>query len=70
MVLIIEKKWGGVREGAGRTPLKDSQKKQGAKIYITESVKQDIINFGKGQNFSECAVELIMTEINRRKNKI
>lgn len=67
-ISLKTKSWGGYRQGAGRTPLTESEKKQGAKIYLTVSVKEDIINYGIGDNFSEKATELIYSEIKRRKN--
>jgi len=62
-----EKKWGGAREGAGRVPLKESEKKKGAKIYVIDCIKEDIMEYGVGRNFSDKAVEIITAELNKRK---
>lgn len=59
--------WGGAREGAGRTPLSEDEKKKGCKIYITKNVKEDIIKYGIGNNFSDKSVDLILEGINSRK---
>ncbi|GMQ62338.1 MULTISPECIES: hypothetical protein [Vallitalea] len=58
--------WGGVRKGAGRTPLEANKKRKGAKIYITDKVKEDIAEYGLGKSFSDKAVELINSEIEKR----
>ncbi|QZY55965.1 hypothetical protein [Crassaminicella profunda] len=58
---------GGPRVGAGRIPLKENEKKKGAKIYITDKVKDAILTYGTGKNFSDKAVELINSEIQKRK---
>lgn len=65
---MTRKEWGGARKGAGRAPLEKSERKQGAKIYLTETVKEDILIYGDGVTFSESALELIIAEINRRKD--
>lgn len=65
---MSENNHGGAREGAGRNPLNDEEKKLGTKIYITQEQKDIINKYGIGENFSAKAVELIMTEINNRKN--
>lgn len=62
-----KKNWGGYRNGAGRVPLEDSEKKKGVKIYITDSVKEDIIKYGKGNSFSEKTVDLILHALNKEK---
>lgn len=59
--------WGGLREGAGRTPLKESEKKHGVKIYMTDDIKKDISNYGIGENLSAKALDLIQNEIIKRK---
>lgn len=65
-----EKHHGGARLGAGRTPLDETEKKVGTKIYITNEQKNDIEKYGTGENFSAKAVELISSEINNRKSLI
>jgi len=64
---FIRGNWGGAREGAGRTPLSEYEKKKGCKIYITKNVKEDIIKYGIGNNFSDKSVDLILEGINSRK---
>lgn len=59
--------WGGIREGAGRIPLKSNEKKKGVKIYITDRLKKNILEYGNGKSFSEKAVELIEKELEKRK---
>ena len=63
------KKHGGYREGAGRIPLDEKQKKKGVKIYITETVKEDILFYGTGKSFSEKTVSLIESAINSYKKE-
>ena len=60
-------KRGGSRIGAGRNPLSEDEKKKGAKIYITDKVREEILTYGIGKNFSDKAVELINSEIKKRK---
>ncbi len=69
MKFLNFKKRGGPRKGAGRVPLKDSEKKKGVKIYITNKTKEEIIKYGFGKNFSTKAVNLIKAELTNRKNK-
>lgn len=69
VMVLSNNNWGGTREGAGRTPLKESQRKKGVKIYIRDSTKEDIMRYGIGKTFSEKAVEIITSELNRRKLK-
>ncbi|AYF54537.1 hypothetical protein DFH04_07375 [Clostridium novyi] len=59
--------WGGIRKGAGRIPLKFNEKKKGVKIYITDKLKLDILEYGNGKSLSEKAVELIEKELEKRK---
>lgn len=59
--------WGGARKGAGRTPLEEKERKKGIKIYIKDSTKKDIIQYGIGKTFSEKTVEIITSELNTRK---
>lgn len=68
MVIYLTKdNRGGVRKGAGRTPLDYEDRRKGVKIYITDEVKEEIAQYGCGNNFSQKAVELIKKEIVRRK---
>ncbi len=64
---MSNKNWGGVRKGAGRIPLEQSERKKGVNIYITEKVKEDISLYGIGNSFSEKATELIKSELEKRK---
>lgn len=66
---MSNRKRGGARKGAGRTPLDECEKKKGFKIYLKENTKQEILKYGKGSNFSEKAVELIASEIKKRESK-
>jgi len=60
-------KRGGIRKGAGRIPLDDSKKKKGVKIYITDYVKEDILEYGVGKNFSDKVAEIVKSELDNRK---
>lgn len=66
---MSENSWGGARKGAGRTPIKESDKKKGVKIYITDTLKNDILEYGNGSSFSDKALDIIITEIYKRKNE-
>lgn len=66
---MSENAWGGARKGAGRTPLKECDKKKGVKIYITDTLKEDILKYGNGTSFSDKALDILMTEICKRKIK-
>ncbi len=47
---------GGKREGSGRIALPESEKKHGHKIYVHDSLKEEINSYGEGTSFSEkCA---------------
>ncbi|WP_273321182.1 hypothetical protein [Vallitalea guaymasensis] len=59
--------WGGIRTGAGRTPLSKDKKKKPVKIYISDLLKQDIEKYGLGDSFSRKAVDLIASEIKKRR---
>lgn len=61
---------GGARIGAGRTPLKDGEKKKGFKVYMTEAVRSEILQYGDGKNFSDKVMEIISSELENRKNKM
>lgn len=54
---------GGKREGSGRTPLPDNQKKIAKTIYITPLLQQDINQYAQGNNFSEKCTDLLCTQI-------
>ncbi len=46
---------GGKREGSGRTPLPESEKKIAKTIYITPTLQSDIDQFATGNTFRyEC----------------
>lgn len=61
---------GGKRSGAGRTPLPEDQKKIAKTIYITPTLHSDIEQFAQGNNFSEKCVDLLSTQIERRKRTV
>ena len=58
---------GGKREGSGRTPLPDSEKKIAKTIYITPTLQTDIEQFATGNSFSEKCIDLISAQLVRRK---
>lgn len=58
---------GGKREGSGRTPLPEDQKKVAKTIYISPALQSDIEQYAQGSNFSEKYADLLSTQIERRK---
>lgn len=58
---------GGKREGSGRTPLPKEQKKIAKTIYITPTQHEDIEKYAYGDSFSEKCVDLINTQLEKRK---
>ena len=58
---------GGKREGSGRTPLPEDQKKIAKTIYITPAQYTDIDQVALGESFSEKCVSLMTSEVERRK---
>ena len=60
--------WGGSRKGAGRNPISPEKKKQGVKIYITEELKDEIIKYGCGKNFSDKTVNLLISGLISKKD--
>lgn len=58
---------GGKRQGSGRTPLPENQKKIAKTIYITSIQHDDIENYAQGNSFSEKCIDLISAQIERRK---
>lgn len=60
-------KRGGKRDGSGRTPLPIDEKKQAKTIYITPALQGDIEQYATGRNFSEKCIDLISSQIDRRK---
>ena len=58
---------GGKREGSGRNPLPDSQKKVAKTIYISPSLQDDIEVYAQGDSFSEKCIDLISAQLDRRK---
>jgi DNA (cytosine-5)-methyltransferase 1 len=58
---------GGKREGSGRTPLPNNQKKLPTTIYITPTQHDDIEIYAEGNSFSEKCLDLITTQLEKRK---
>ena len=58
---------GGKREGSGRTPLPEDQKKVAKTIYISPALQSDIEQYAQGSNFSEKCADLLSAQIERRK---
>ena len=58
---------GGKREGSGRTPLPEDQKKVAKTIYITPTQHDEIEQYAKGDSFSEKCIDLISAQLDRRK---
>lgn len=58
---------GGKREGSGRTPLPENEKKIAKTIYFTPNLKRDIDQYAVGNSFSEKCIDLISMQIERRK---
>ena len=61
--------WGGYRKGAGRKSIDDNKRKKGVTIYIKDDINEDIYKYGIGETFSEKAVEIIIAELKKRKEK-
>lgn len=61
---------GGKREGSGRTPLPEEQKKIAKTIYITPTQHDEIEQYAQGSSFSEKCLDLICSQIERRKRSI
>lgn len=55
---------GGRREGSGRNALPQSEKKQGYKIYVTDTLKKEIEHLSDGDSFSEKCTTLLKSQIN------
>ena len=62
--------WGGRRENSGRHTIREEKKRKAYNIYLREEEKRNIERYGKGNTFSSKLVELIFSEISRRKKKI
>lgn len=58
---------GGKREGSGRTPLPESKKKIAKTIYVTPTQYDDIEKYAIGNSFSEKCIDLIDSQLNRKK---
>lgn len=58
---------GGKREGSGRNPLPEKQKKVGRTIYLSPALQDDVETYGKGESFSEKCMDLISTQVQARK---
>ena len=56
-------KHGGKREGSGRTPLPEAQKKIAKTIYVTPAQHDDIERYALGESFSEKCINLMTSEI-------
>ncbi len=63
----MAKSRGGKRSGSGRTSLPKKEKKVSKSIYVTQSLEHDINQYAVGQTFSEKCIDLIETQIDRRK---
>lgn len=57
---------GGSRDGAGRIPLKPSEKKKDYKVYLVNSLYYEINTYGVGSTFSSRITDLVMSELKRR----
>lgn len=58
---------GSKREGSGRTPLSESEKKIAKTIYITPTLQSDIDRFAMDNSFSEKCIDLISAQTSSRK---
>ncbi len=58
---------GGKREGSGRTPLPENEKKIAKTIYVTPSLQLEIEQSSTGNSFSEKCLELIYAQLLHRK---
>ena len=58
---------GGKRSNAGRVALPDEEKKEGHKIYLNSTLKNDINAYGFGSSFSEKCTTLIDQKITELK---
>nr|DAU09093.1 MAG TPA: Cytosine specific methyltransferase [Caudoviricetes sp.] len=58
---------GGKREGSGRTPLPENKKKIAKTIYVTPTQYDDIEKYAVGNSFSEKCIDLIDTQLLRKK---
>ncbi len=58
---------GGKREGSGRNPLPQNEKKIAKTIYFTPTMQNDIEQYAVGNSFSEKCIDLISAQLDRRK---
>lgn len=58
---------GGKREGSGRSPLPENEKKLPKTIYFTPDLHDEVQQYGVGDSFSEKCIDLITGQIIRRK---
>lgn len=58
---------GGKRAGSGRIPLPTNKKKIAKTIYVPPALLEDINVFSKSEGFSKKCIDLISTQITRRK---
>lgn len=63
----MKQQHGGKREGSGRNPLPEDQKKIAKTIYVTPTQHDDIETYSLGESFSEKCVNLMASEIERKK---
>ena len=61
---------GGKREGSGRTPLPENEKKIAKTIYFTPVLQSDIEKYATGDSFSEKCIDLITAQIERRRQTL
>ena len=66
---MSESQRGGAREGSGRMCVEESKKKKGYKIYLQESLREDVLNYGVGSSFSKKVSEILLSGLTRRKSK-
>lgn len=62
-------KRGGKRDGSGRIPLPIEERKIQKTIYITPNLQTDIEQYASGENFSDKCIDLINSQILRRKKE-
>lgn len=63
----MKSNWGGKRENSGRHLIEEEEKRKSYNIYLKDNEKREIEKYGNGNTFSSKMVELITSEIKRRK---
>lgn len=58
---------GGKRKGSGRNCLPQNEKKTAKTIYFTPTMQNDIKQYAVGKSFSEKCIDLISSQLNKRK---